>query len=292
MGEFLLEHRRAAILTTIALCCAAALYLLLAPGDSDDAAPFAPIADAAEKTASFPGARVDVDATFESDQLSEPLVMKGRGAFNGETNRFSMSMHAVDGPPGVDLALADQVAVGSGSVIYMRSPAFEGSLPDGASWMSMDTSEFASEQTQQETTSDPRDALADLRGLTDVEEVGTETVTGAQTTHYRGTMDPSFEVDRLRAEGRDDEADTLETILEGAGEPVPGGVEVWIDEKDRVRRMAMQVPFEAIGGEGASMAMTMTYSDFGVTPEISLPPQDDVFDGTQLGIESAEALSE
>ena len=44
----------------------------------------------------------------------------------------------------------------------------------------------------------------------------------------------------------------------------------------------MTVPFDFVAGEGAEMAMTMDYFDFGIEPRIELPPEDEVYDATEL----------
>lgn len=38
--------------------------------------------------------------------------------------------------------------------------------------------------------------------------------------------------------------------------------------------------------------MTIEYFDFGVKPDIEIPDEDDVFDGTQLGLQAAEDLAD
>jgi hypothetical protein len=65
-------------------------------------------------------------------------------------------------------------------------------------------------------------------------------------------------------------------------------VEVWIDRKGLVRRTAMSVPYELVGGSGASVVLTMDFYDFGVTPEIEIPPDDAAFDATELSKEMLE----
>ena len=234
-------------LATVGVLLAALLLPLFLSSDSDPGDPLlTPLADAAEKSIAFPGARVTVEGRIESPSFAEPLVMAGAGAFNGESNRFKLSMHGVSGPPGADLDAMRQTAVGEGQVIYMRSAALEGELPGDAQWMSIDYSSFTSEQTRAETSSDPRDTLKQLRDASDVEEIGPDRVGGVRTTHYRAEIDTTREVDRLREEGEDERADTLEQILEANGATV-NPLDVWVDDKGRVSQLSFVLPFEILG---------------------------------------------
>ena len=79
-------------------------------------------------------------------------------------------------------------------------------------------------------------------------------------------------------------------MVESQGGPV--SVEVWIDRAGLVRRTAMTVPFELMGGPGASMSMTMDFFNFGIEPEIEIPADEAVFDATELGKEVLEATLE
>ena len=278
-------------LATVGVLLAALLLPLFLSSESDPDDPLlTPLAAAAEKSIAFPGAKVTVKGRIESPSFAEPLVMAGAGAFNGESNRFKLSMHGVSGPPSADLDAMRQTSVGEGQVIYMRSTALDGELPGDAHWMSIDYSSLTSERTQAETSNDPRDTLKQLRNASDVTEIGPDRVGGVSTTHYRAEIDATREVERLREEGEDERADTLERILDANGATV-NTVDVWVDEKGRVNQVTFVLPFEILGA-GTTMEMTMGYSDYGVTPSIELPPPDDVFDGTKIGIEGAEALSD
>ena len=282
------------MIATVALLVVGLAYGLLGSPSSEDGgqvpAPFAPLADAAEKTVSYPGARVAVRATIEGPAFSVPLVMRGAGSFNGETNRFGLSMEAVSGPPGGDLDAAKQDAVGEGQRMYLRGPAY-GDLPGDAEWLLIDYSDLVSEKTQSQMTGDPRDALKQMRSMTGVEELASERIRGVATTHYRGTVDTRIEIDRLREQGEDERADQLERILDASGDDGSNEIDVWVDDRRRVRQMSFTVPFDVFG-PGTTMAMSMQFFDFGATPEIEIPSKDEVFDGTELGLEGADALAE
>jgi hypothetical protein len=93
------------------------------------------------------------------------------------------------------------------------------------------------------------DAARELRALgeaTDVVVAGTGKVRGVETARYRG-----------RAPGL-------------------GRVEVWIDGKDRVRRLRVMSLKTKVGATGEATAMTVDFFDFGPVPEITPPPRQDV----------------
>ena len=81
----------------------------------------------------------------------------------------------------------------------------------------------------------PGGTLDALRGAGDVEKVGTETLRGVETTHYRATIDPQKALDRAPAALRD----KVKAGLDALGGPVP--VDVWIDGDGQARKIAMNL---------------------------------------------------
>jgi hypothetical protein len=191
-------------------------FLALDGGDDGGLPGLTPLAQAAERTAEYPGARMTIEGAFEVPGSGAALTMQGQGEYNGTTGRSRITMGA-DLPPEAAAQIlggrfeVEQVAVTRpGTVVmYMRSTAF-GQLPGGARWMKLDLSEEVGGQMQ---SMDPRDQLKMLRSSKDFEELGTERVRGVPTTHYRATVDQGDEVERLRDEGEDAAADMLEKVI-------------------------------------------------------------------------------
>jgi hypothetical protein len=290
-----LRHRLAAI-ACVAGAALVAAALLVPAGDDDPRGPsIAPLAQAAERTAKYPGARMTFRGELEVPGSGTLISMRGKGSFNGETGLSRTKVTAAELPEGGPTAAEEsfeleQVAEQSAGtfVMYTRSEAF-GELPEGAEWMMVDMSE----STAQTQSLDPRDQLKILRSSKDFEELGTEEVRGVETTHYRATVDQEAEVERLREEGEDEAADALELVIAANDGETTSEVEVWVDEKSTIHRMIMEIPFSigAIPSE-STMRITIDLFDFGIKPDITVPDEDVVFDATELAQEQLEQEAE
>jgi hypothetical protein len=164
--------------------------------------------------------------------------------------------------------------------MYMSSPAFAAGLPDGASWMKLDMSEFLGEQEGPAGVSsmDARAVLGQLQMVSDdARTVGIERVRGVITTHYAATIDPGLQAEQLREAGQELGAELIERQGGAAS------VGVWVDRDGLVRRTTMTIPFGLVGGPGAQVSMTMDFFGFGAVPDIEVPPEDATFDATELG---------
>jgi hypothetical protein len=270
--------------------------LLLLPGDDGDELPaLTRVAQAAERTAEYPGARMRVTGQLDLPGTGTAFTMHGSGSFNGETGRSRLTM-AADLPPeaaaqlpGGQLEIEQVGEQRPGTlVMYMRSEAF-GSLPDGAEWMKLDFSDLAGAQGQ---SMDPREQLKVLQSSDDFRKLGTERIRGIRTTHYGATIDQAEEVERLRDEGEDTAAEMIETVIEANDGESTSEVEVWIGPGPKVHRFRMEIPFSVGASPGSTMVTTTDLFDFGVTPDIALPDESDVYDATDLAREELERLSD
>jgi hypothetical protein len=237
--------------------------------------PLNAIAEAAERTQDEPGGRAMMRAIVSSPAWSEPRRMTGQMVFNDETERtravLTMPRPKPDG-------LVKLHMVTDEDVMYMRSSQF-GSLPGGREWMALDLS-FGAElgDTPVPANSDAEGELELLEAATgDIRKIGKEDVRGVPTTRYRGTIDVSEQVERLREEGAED----LALYIEEKGKPFQ--VEAWIDTDGLIRRMRLVRSQPREGGEGLmTIDMRMDFVDLGITPEIDVPESSEVFDATGL----------
>lgn len=266
---------------TVVVLAAFALISLRGGEDGSGGGPFSPVAEAAARTAEVPGARVAGSGTFSGGAVT--MNTQFTGEFSGVTERSTMRMDVqtnVASPAAAQLS--PLLAVQDGLTMYMSAPIFAGQLPDGKSWMKIDLSEVVSEPVEQSAT-DARAMLAQLEAAGEVTALGPERVRGVPTTRYSATIDSAAQAAQAREQGDDLVAEMLEQ------NPGISTSEVWIDRRGYVRRVATTVPFEVVGGPGAEMAMTMDFFDFGIEPQIDLPPEDATFDATELAIEGMEA---
>jgi hypothetical protein len=280
-GRFaLLGVALAAVVATI-------VVLTLITGGEETGTPLSPIAQAAERTANYPGARMAMRGIAEYPDSGMRMTMTGGGVFNGESNRarIELAAHMDGAPPGFqDFEL---VMVGEGMTMYMSSPLFTGELPDGKAWMKVEVGSEELEEAQALGQGDPRQQLDALRAVSgDVATVGQERVRGASTVHYTATLDYRRYADLLRDEGLDEAAEEIEQATEVTGDTMP--VEVWIDEQGRVRRFDQVVSMASPGVPESHLRMSVEIYDFGIRPQIELPPEDHVFDATELAEQALE----
>lgn len=268
-----------AVLVVAAVALGGLLGLSLLGGSSDGTA-LSPIAQAAEKTGSLTGARFSGTGSVSAQGVDMTMTFSGTydAGDDRETMRMELQAPAV---PQAAAAMNPFLTVRDGSTFYMSAPAFASELPEGKAWMKMDMAELGAMPEGDSGQLNGLEARAILDQLSvvgdDAREVGRERVRGAKTTHYVATVDPALHAEQLREEGNDLMADAVEA--QGG----PSTVEVWVDRKGLVRRTALSVPFEAVGGPGATMSMTIELYDFGIDPQIDIPSDSESFDATEFG---------
>nr|WP_300151737.1 DUF6612 family protein [Propionicimonas sp.] len=133
----------------------------------------------------------------------------------------------------------------------------------GDSWMKVP----ADQMSQYEASMNSMDLGARLQEVKDsvkqVENLGEETVDGVRTTHHRLTIDASALTKMTGSEGEID-ADAF-------------SYDVWVDEADLVRKVAMDLKAKI---EGKSLPITVngTMSHYNEPVTIKAPPKDKIVD--------------
>jgi hypothetical protein len=224
---------------------------------------------AAAKTARMNG---EVTITVGGDTATLPLD----GALDFETGAFESTydMSQLGIPGAGDSKVHARMVDG---VMYMNLGDLGGdadeslsTMTDGKSWMKLDLGAFGQGSTGGVTglgDADPSGTLEALRGAGEVETVGTDTLRGVETTHYRAMIDPQKALDEAPANLREQGLKGLDEL----GGPVP--VDVWIDGDGQTRKISMD-----IDAKSGRVATTIEYYDFGTDVDVSAPPADDVFD--------------
>jgi hypothetical protein len=266
----------------VGLAVAALLALGLRDGSSGGT-PLSPIAEAAERTSEL--ARGRFAGTGRATGSGLDMTMSFSGTYDEGRSQLRMDFQTPAAPQ-VAAMMNPLTAVQDGLTMYMSSPVFSGQLPDGASWLKMDLSEFVAEPSGGPSSFGSVDARAVLGQLEkvsgDARIVGKERVRGVICTRYGATIDPQLQAEQLRDAGNDLAAELIERQAGGSS------VDVWVDRKGLVRRTAMAVPFALPGGPAGQMSMTIDLFGFGAVPEIEVPPEDATFDATELGREMLE----
>jgi hypothetical protein len=249
-----------------------------------DESPLNPMAAAAERTQSKPGAHFTMQATYSSAALPQPMTAHGGGAYNAETGLSEMTLKMdIPGKGPVSMAM-----VGDGTDVYMRGDEIAGKLPDGKEWLAVQPYAGHSEDEVTIGSGDADDSLQILGMVSDgVRQVGTETVRGVPTRRYRATLEMGEIVELYRAEGKDELADKVEEAATALSSPV--AVEASIDAEGMVRRFRMAMTMPTGPNEPAlTMDVQMDLFGFGARPEIALPDPSNVFDASDYADEQLD----
>lgn len=201
---------------------------------------------------------------------SEHLKIVGRVVANGQivtftgTGDFDTKKHvgSLSGnvAAGALNGAIDEVSIGT--VAYVKSELLSAFLPAGKTWVKLDLAKTAKVQGIDITSvlsQDPTQALTQLQSLSGVAKVGTATLGGVATTHYRARLDLSK--------------------LKGAAKTGTGRYDVWIGEDGYVHRVKAIVTTG-----GVTSTLTTDLSAFGEPVSVDVPKAADTFDGTNASI--------
>jgi hypothetical protein len=288
---------RRGLTAAIALLTVLALLVLAIGCGSEDLSPDT-VAEAADATIDAGGSRVALHATVE-EPGGESLPLEGTGVMSGDgnTGRIDMDISDLAAASGERLSAneAKLSTVFSRYEIYVGGPLIEKELPGDKAWMKVDlrevSEELGTDQLMQLNQNDPRKTLEYLRGTGDVEQVGSEQVRGAETTHYRAMIDLDDYVAKLPPEQRADARKGLERLKQSFGGEDETPFDVWIDDKRLVRRMKMTCVFPTEGGGEARMDQTLEFFDFGTPVKVEIPAPSEVKDITRLAAREARKQS-
>ena len=248
--------------------------------------PLNPMAIAAERTQSEPGARFTMKMTISSPAMPQQAAAHGSGAYNSETGLSEMTMKM--DIPGKEPTALEMVA--DGTDVYMRSGEL-GALPHGKEWLKIQPFFGHSEEEVSIGSGDAGESLQILGTVSGgVRTMGREKVRGVPTQRYQATVEMTEIVELYREEGKDELADKYEEVAELMTAPVT--VEASIDAKDIVRRVrtVSTIPTKP-GKPTMTMDMQMDLFGFGARPEIALPGPSQVLDATEFEeqLESVES---
>lgn len=246
-----------------------------------------PVAQAATVTGQTHGAQLAATFTFTLPGSGQTITMPASGVFDfgGRRGQLTLDMSQLSGLTGGKVGLGRIEERVLYPVVYMRAPFLAKSLPGGKQWFKIDLAAAAKRATgldlsQLTTQSTPGDQLQQLRASGGAHRVGTDTIRGVATTHYRGNVDLHKLADRVPAAQRqatEQDVNRLIKLTGASGYPF----DVWIDAQHRVRRMAFSMSLKLpTTGQQMSYAVKMDFFNYGTTANIAAPPADQVYDAT------------
>lgn len=288
-------HRfRAAAVSTVAVLAVAGLAGCNGSDSATDRAAaelesMTPVA-AIQKVADA-AARDSAAYTFEV--TGSGVSVKGSGAYRGGDQPAarmvfdSMKMMGISVPAGTEFRLVDDVMylkVTKGGLIPGLGTGADGE----PGWISLPLDEAKSEGADiagiDPTMANPVEQLEKMLDTDDVTKVGTETVDGVKTTHYRakiapegtGTVTEKKSSTHSNELSRQLEEQLENSIRESMGLSEPVTVDAWVDGDYRARKLAVTLP---MFGE---VKMTMKFTDFGSDVKVDVPADAKKFDAEAL----------
>lgn len=253
------------------------------------AAAFNKTNDAGTSRMSF---RIRMDANGENVEFG------GQGAFDYRRARGRVDYDLTD------LAKVDPETEGigrmtmvfDGLVFYMQMEGLRSELPPGKRWLKLDLTKVGAGAGADlgglsQLSQSPAQMLAYLRAAsTEIEEVGTETVRGVQTTQYRATVDLrkalELQIEQAPPKFRQAMRRDMEESLSTTGlDSIP--LDVWIDGKGLPRRMVADFDMTA-DGEEVHLETAVDLFDFGVRVSAPIPPAGEVLDVSEYIPETVE----
>ena len=159
-----------------------------------------PVAAAASKTEQAGGLHVAIGIHVTSRAFpGGSAELDGTGAFDGSAGTLALDMtpllRQTGAPAGIDGHVKEILLQEKGDpVMYLNLPFLAAHLPAGKSWIRLDLKKAGAALSQNfnalfnQANQTPSESLELIRGGT-FTKVGTETVDGVTTTHYKGTID-------------------------------------------------------------------------------------------------------
>jgi predicted small secreted protein len=237
------------------------------------------IASSADKAAAAKTARISGEVTVEVRGERKTMPIDGALDFRTGAFEFGYDMSSLGVPGGQDAKI--QARMVDGTMYMSFGDLLAGELGEGLSsalggksWVKLDLASLGLGSTGAGGglgDANPGGTLESLRGAGDVKRIGSEKVRGADTTHYRVTIDPEKALAEVPAEQRARVQENLGKL----GGPIP--VEVWIDGDGQARKITMNVD-----AAGAKVSTTIEYFDFGAKVDVNAPPADEVIDFSEL----------
>jgi hypothetical protein len=233
------------------------------PPVASNLTPIAYVKSAATKTAKAPSEHATLRGSVTA--AGQSVILSGAGDFDNTNHQGSMHLDfSVAGLSGT----LDEVL--DGTTIYLNSPLFSASLPQGKTWLKLDLQKAAASKGVDLSallSQNPAQSFAQLQSSGSVTKVGDETIDGVSTTHYRGRIDPSK---------------TTKALATAKYAPY----DVWIGKDDGyVRRIMLSYSLAATGGKPETIGLTMGFSDFGKDVTFHIPADSVSYDATNKAIQ-------
>jgi hypothetical protein len=218
------------------------------------------VAAAPDATVKAGTTRMSIALTVKSGSQTAPITGTGSYDYKKHLGELTLVLPAQFGGTMHEII--------NGNLLYLRLPQLSpkyyvidvNKVTDGAGTFS------------QLGNADPSSALDTLRGVTsDVQKIGTETVRGATTTHYRGTLDMAKAAAKAPVAVRQRLLQQLKTVKSAP-------FDAFIDDAGRLRKMTTHIVLDST----SSVDTVVELFDFGGPVRVAVPPKSQTTDGADL----------
>ena len=240
-----------------------------------------PIVAAMQNTLSAGSAAMAINEHTAVSGQTADIQGSGQIDFEGQQGTLNLQLPTQlgGGSASIDMVFKD-------GVYYMKSPVFAQILPSGKTWLKMDLKELSNSsssavaQFAQLAQSDPSQFVDILKGSVEEHKVGSDTIDGDDTTHYKAKIDYQKAAKQADAAVRP----SLQTAAAGIKQATGGytvPIDVWIDSDGRLRRETVDVSLST-SGVTAKSNVTVDFTDYGKDVSVSTPSDSSSIDILQL----------
>ena len=221
-------------------------------GSSNQAVTGDPVAAAADATMKQSSEQVGLQAKL--DVAGQSVKLGGNGAFSNAGDKGNL--HLVVSIGSIGPGALDEVF--DGKTVWLRSPLLTSTLR-GKHWIKLDLTKPAQVlgfDLNALAGQAPSSALEKLKLDGTVTKVGSDTLDGVETTHYRKELSGQYR-----------------------------SADAWVDDQGLVRRLKLdyEAKVDPTSKQGAHTVLTMDFSDFGTAVKVQPPAAADVVDSSEVG---------
>jgi hypothetical protein len=289
--------RRRALSTGLVCLAAGAAIAGCGSSSSNSSSAGNQVVRAAYVSTAAAGYRMRFDMAISSPALPAPIKALGTGGFNVQQHSGALTLAMDFGSiPEISRVLGSSTFVMreliDGQTIYVKLPdALTGRIPQlaGKPWVKVDLATAGGAAgvpgvgslINNPASSDPAQFLSWLRAAGSVTKVGSESVNGIPTTHYRAVIDLDKVASTLPAASRS-EAQAAIAGLEKTTNLHQLTAGVWVDGQNLVRRIRMLLHESTAAAQGVDAAITVDIVGYGPQPVPGPPPASQVTDVSSL----------
>lgn len=230
--------------------------------------PLTAVRSAADITGRTGSAQARTELTTESSD--KKAVFEGAGGYD-YVKRIGKLEIAL--PPGASTTGKIVEVVLPGTVYLQNSGA---KIPEGK-WVKLDVRQLPDGNLVSSGATDPASAAGALRGAQAAELVGTETVSGVELKHYKGTLDLAKAAEATGGRGGDGLRMGGQTFTV---KEVP--YEAWLDGQGRLHKVIETFNFTGIAGSKApkdqvKVVSVTSLTDFGKPIDAAEPAASEIY---------------